>query len=220
MIPAHIEHIVRTQIVQTCRRLQDEGLVVGTAGNVSVRLDDGILITPSATAYETMDEDDICAVADDGRAIDPPQSPSSELGLHLAAYAASPSANAVVHFHGRWSCAAAACIADALPIIHYYAARLDAPVAVVPYAHFGSPELAASVGGALTTRRAVLMANHGATVTGRTLKEAFENARLLEWLCRLHIDSGASGKRLVLSDADAGVVAETYARRESKGRSR
>lgn len=213
---ADIEQMVRDHIVQACRSLVSEELVVGTAGNVSVRTSTGLLITPSGVPYADMTAGDICAVTEEGQFAPAVHAPSSELDLHLAAYAADPSVNAVVHFHGRWSCAVASTETGSMPATHYYAARLDAPIPIVPYHHFGSTELARSVGDALASHRAVLMANHGATVTGQSLPEAMENARLLEWLCRLHMDTGAAPTRIGLTDSQLLEVASTYASRRRK----
>ncbi|WP_417564128.1 class II aldolase/adducin family protein [Microbacterium sp.] len=207
---------MRDEIVRACRALTDEGLVVATAGNVSVRTDHGMLITPSGLPYASMTAADVVAVDGEGHHDPAGPLPSSESDLHLAAYRADPAANAVVHFHGRWTSAVASTERDAMPATHYYAARLDAPIPIAPYAHFGSPELARSVGGALATHRAALMANHGATVTGSSLFEAMDNARLLEWLCRLHMDTGAPPERITLTDTQLSEVARTYARRRQR----
>jgi len=211
-----IADAVRREIIRHARRLVTEGLIVGTAGNISVRTGDGMIITPSGTPYDTLEPSGLCAVDARGRSTDPAEpAPSSETFLHLAAYRADASANAVVHFHGLHSVAVAN-THDRLPLVHYYALRLGGAVPVVPYSTFGSDELARAVGSALGSHPAALMRNHGAVVTGRTLDEAFERALLLEWLCRLVTLSAPFGAQHLLTREEADAVAAKYAARRAE----
>lgn len=222
----HLEEIVREAIIQASLQLVDEGLVLGTAGNISVRMGDSMLITPSSRPYETLKTDDICAVPLDGDDAPVESSivggvvPSSETPLHRAAYLASPTTNAVVHFHGRWVSAASQIGTPALPINHYHTARLGPSIPVIPYSHFGSPALAEAAGEAFVEHRGVLMANHGASVTGTTLKQAMYNARMLEWLARLTVDSASFPHRTTLTPEDIAEVSGIYVRRTSESRTK
>ena len=191
------------------RRLLDEGLVTGTAGNVSVRVGDLVAVSPSSVPYDQVGPDEVCVVDRDGRVVAGDLPPSTETGLHLSVYAAT-GAGAVVHHHGLRSVAVST-VVDVLPPLHYYAVRLGGAPRVAPYHRYGTPELAAAVTAALVDRSAALMQNHGAVTHGATLDDAFERAHLLEWLCELFIEASALGRPRVLTDDElAEVVASRY----------
>ena len=191
------------------RRLLDEGLVTGTAGNVSVRVGDLVAVSPSSVPYDQVGPDEVCVVDRDGRVVAGDLRPSTETGLHLSVYAAT-GAGAVVHHHGLRSVAVST-VVDVLPPLHYYAVRLGGAPRVAPYHRYGTPELAAAVTAALVDRSAALMQNHGAVTHGATLDDAFERAHLLEWLCELFIEASALGRPRVLTDDElAEVVASRY----------
>lgn len=197
------ERHARQSVIEACLRMARDGLVTGTAGNVSVRLGDRMLITPGSRDYETLtveDIRDVGALAADG---DDPGA-SSETPLHRAIYAAT-SAQAIVHYHGIHSVAVSNTL-DRLPVEHYYALRLGGEVRVAPYARFGSPELATNVADAISDRRAALMQNHGGVGIGHSLDRAYAHAALLEWLCQLTILSRVVGTPRVLTDAEAADV--------------
>lgn len=210
-----MDDIARREVIRYSRRLVTEGLITGTAGNISLRVPDGLLITPSSVPYDTLTPVDLCVLAEDGNLVGGHREPSSEYQLHVAAYAAVPEAHAVVHFHGLYSTAVATARTE-LPVIHYYAVRLGGAVPVAPYHTFGSQALADGVGQALAGRRATLMANHGAVTVGGTLEEAFNNALLVEWLCHLFIESATLGTPRQLSEDEIADVAAKYASRRGR----
>jgi L-fuculose-phosphate aldolase len=181
----------RREVVRVCRELAAAGLVVGTAGNVSVRDGDLIAVTPSAVAYTYMTPDLVGVHRIDGEPVEAPLDPTSEFPLHLAVYAASD-AKAVVHTHSL-AATALSTIADELPAIHYYVAFLGGPVRVSPYATFGTEELASNVVTALRDRSGCIMANHGAVTTGPDLVTAHSASVYLEWLCELYLRASAAG---------------------------
>lgn len=182
------------------RRTAEEGLVVGTGGNLSVRDGDRLLVTATGVDLARCTADDVVAVGLDGTPTDrAAPAPTSELALHLGVHADTGAA-AVVHVHAPWS-TAAACALDELPVVHYQQLLLGGSVRVAPYATFGTPELAAGVRAALAGRSAALMANHGAVVVGASLDQALERALLLEWLCALHHRASALGPVRTLSEA-------------------
>lgn len=181
--PAPLDE-ARAAVAACGRRLAETGLVVGSAGNVSVRLGDRVAITPSGVPYHRVSAEDVCVVDTDGRPLDGAREPSSETPMHLAVYAATD-AGAIVHHHGAYSAAASAVLTE-LPAIHYATTLLGGPPRVSTYATYGTPELARSVLTALRDRTAALIGNHGAVAYGRTLDDAFDRAQLLEWLCQVH----------------------------------
>lgn len=188
-------------LAEVARRVADEGLVVGTGGNVSVRAGDGggILVTRSGVDLARCSADDVVAVAADGTPLDPHgATPTSELPLHRGVYADTGAA-AVVHVHAPAS-TAVACVLDELPVVHYQQLLLGGTVRVAPYATFGTPALADGVRAALEGRSVALMANHGAVAHGSSLEQALERALLLEWLCALHLRASALGPVRTLTE--------------------
>lgn len=202
----------REQLVAYSVRLLDDGLAVGSAGNLSVRLGAAVAITPSGIGYRDLRPDDIALITPDGAELDASETPSSETPMHLAVYAAKPAAGAVVHTHSPEVVAlSAAC--DELPAIHYAITDLGGPVRVAPYVRFGSDELAAAAVGALAGRHAAILRNHGAITCGRTLAEAYDRALLLEWLARVYRLARSYGDPRILSAAELDEVTAEARRR-------
>ena len=213
----------RAQLVSYSARLLDDGLAVGSAGNISVRAGDLVAITPSGISYAEMRPDDICLVALDG--VERPggaggqETPSSETPMHLAIYAAT-SAAAVVHTHSPEVIALSATRPE-LPAIHYAITGLGGPVRVAPYVRFGSAGLAAAAVEALDGRGAVILRNHGAVSYGRDLAQAYDRALLLEWLARTYRLALSYGEPATLSPAELNeVTAESRRRRYGERRGR
>jgi L-fuculose-phosphate aldolase len=206
----------RDQLADYAARLLDDGLAIGSAGNLSVRVDEVVAITPSGLPYADLRPDDICLVTlagdqfpDDGLDDQTPSSaktpssaetPSSETPMHLAIYAAT-SAAAVVHTHSPEVIALSASRPE-LPAIHYAITALGGPVRVARYVRFGSAGLAAAAVEALDGRSAVILRNHGAVTYGRDLAQAYDRALLLEWLARTYRLALSYGEPVTLSDAE------------------
>ncbi len=209
----------REQLVSYCARLVADGLAVGAAGNMSVRVGDLVAITPSGVSYAELEPADICIVTLAGEEADAPETPSSELPMHLAVYAAT-GAGAVVHTHSAEIIALSAS-RDELPAVHYAIVGLGGPVRVAPYTRFGSAGLAEAAVAALDGRRAAILQNHGAICYGRTLPEAYDRAVLLEWLARVYRLACAHGTPRILSQAELDeVAAESRRRRYGERRRR
>ncbi|MGG7574627.1 class II aldolase/adducin family protein [Streptomyces sirii] len=172
-----------SELVATARRTVADGLVVGTSGNVSRRLKDLVLVTPSGVPYDRLGPGDITAVDLEGRQIIGALRPTSELPMHLAVYR-STKATAVVHTHAPHATAVSTLV-TALPPIHYMAAELGGPVRVAPYALYGSDELADHLLAALRDRTGALLRNHGTLTYGDSLDQALDRTAQLEWMCRV-----------------------------------
>ena len=188
---------LRDAVAAASRRLADAGLLIGTAGNVSVRSGDLVAVTATGVTLASCNTDDVTVVDLDGHVVEGSLEPTSELSLHLGVYDAGPAA-AVVHTHAPFA-TAVACVLDELPVIHYQQLALGGEVRVASYATFGTAELADNVHKALDGRSAALLANHGSVTVGATLDKAVENALLLEWLCQLHHRASALGEPRALS---------------------
>ncbi|MFG3551073.1 class II aldolase/adducin family protein [Streptomyces sp. NPDC047725] len=178
------------ELVATARRTVSDGLVVGTSGNVSVRVGDTVLVTPSAVPYDRLTPSDVTGVGLDGRQVLGTLVPTSELPMHLAVYRADPDARAVVHTHAVHATAVSLLLTE-LPPVHYMTAALGGPVRVAPYAAYGSAELARGMLDALTGRTGCLLRNHGTITYGATLDQAYDRTAQLEWMCRLWLTASS-----------------------------
>jgi L-fuculose-phosphate aldolase len=196
---------VREQVATTSRRLAAEGLVLGTAGNVSARSGDEVAITPTGAVLAELEPEQVSVVDLDGEQIDGDLAPTSELDLHLGVYRRYD-AGAVVHTHAPMATALSCVLEDELPCVHYQMLLLGGKVPVARYATFGTPELATSVLDALEGCSAALMANHGAIVHAQDLDSALELSLLLEWACTVYWRAAAIGEPRVLGDEEREAV--------------
>ncbi|MDX2541064.1 class II aldolase/adducin family protein [Streptomyces sp. WI04-05B] len=196
------------ELVATARRTVADGLVVGTSGNVSVRVGDTVLVTPSGVPYDRLTPEGVVGVDLTGRQILGTLTPTSELPMHLAVYRATD-ARAVVHTHAVHATAVSTLVRE-LPLIHYMAGDLGGPVRVAPYATYGTEELAGNMLRALAGRAACLLQNHGTIVHGATLDQAYDRTAQLEWMCRVWLTaSSVPGlSPTLLSEAQVGEAAE------------
>ncbi|GGT28498.1 class II aldolase/adducin family protein [Streptomyces atratus] len=176
-------------VVTTARRTAADGLVVGTSGNVSVRVGGTVLVTPSGVPYDRLRPEDAVGVDLEGNRVLGELAPTSELPLHLAVYRNSDAA-AVVHTHAVHATAVSTLVPE-VPPVHYAAAMLGGPVRVAAYARYGTEELAENMLAALQGRTGCLLRNHGTVTYGATLDEAFDRTAQLEWLCRLWLTASS-----------------------------
>ena len=201
------EKSLRREIIDTCLRMNREGINQGTSGNVSARWGDGMLITPSGIAYEALEERDIVFVDAEG-SHDAGQRPSSEWRFHLAILRARPEIAAVVHTHSVHATALAVCGME-IPALHYMvAAAGGGNIRCAPYASFGTQELSDHALRALEGRLACLLANHGVIATGASLARALWLAGEVEVLARQYILSLAMGGPKLLPEEEMARMAE------------
>jgi len=195
----HVSVADREDLVAFARRMAGDGLAQGTSGNLSVRRQDMVAITPSGVPYERMGPADICLVRVTDGAPQPGLRPSTETPMHLAVYRAT-GADAIVHTHSPFVVALST-VLDELPAVHYAMADLGGIVRVAPYTRFGTPQLAASAVAALAGRSAVILRNHGALTCGPDLARAYDRAVTLEWLARIYWYARLAGTPRTLSEA-------------------
>lgn len=201
---------LRQAVLQTARDMAKRGLSPGRSGNVSARCATGMLITPSGMPYDTMAASDIVQVNGDGSVPAGQKRPSSEWQFHLAAYAARPDRHAVVHTHAMHA-TVLACAHKSIPAFHYMvAAAGGSDIPLVPYATFGTAELANGVADGLADRDACLMANHGMIAIGATLPAALELAADVEILAEQYIKVLAIGPAHIIADEEMARVLDRF----------
>ncbi len=197
-VPAELE-AAKAAIAAACHRLAAAGLVIGSAGNISQRIGDVILVTATGAHFTSVTPEQVTVVDLAGRVVEGGLAPTSELELHLGIYGDTTAAS-VVHTHAPMA-TAVGLVVDELPCVHYQMLLLGGAVKVAPYATFGSSQLAGNVRDALVGKQAALMANHGAVTLGSSLEQALDHAELLEWSCALYARAAAIGKPRFLDDA-------------------
>jgi L-fuculose-phosphate aldolase len=200
----------RQLIADHGRRMTGDRLVVGTSGNLSIRVGDLLAVTPAGHAYDTLTPELVCVQDLDGSTVEGELAPTSELPFHQLIYAHTDAA-AVVHTHST-AATVVSTVVDELPTIHYILAVMGGPIRVAPYATFGSQELADNVLAAIQGRAGVLLANHGAVTYGPTMEVAYDRALYLEWVAEVWLRAHALAPAFtphVLGDAE---MAEVYAK--------
>jgi L-fuculose-phosphate aldolase len=198
------------QLARIAAQLQSSGLNAGTSGNVSIRVTDGLLVTPSAVPPELMTAEVMVELTDDGK-LRSAGVPTSEWRIHAAIYGTFPAAGAVVHTHSTYATALASLRED-LPAFHYQVAKAGGHlIACAQYAPFGSPELSDAVITALGNRRVCLMANHGMIAYAPTLDAAFALALEVETLCQQYLIARSVGQPYILSAEQMDDVLERFA---------
>lgn len=203
----------RALLVELAGSLFARGFSVGSAGNISVRLEDGYLMTPTNSCLGRLDADRISKLDPMFHPIsgDPP---SKEVFMHRAFYQARPDAGAVVHLHSTMA-TAVACLADVdpenpiPPLTPYFVMRVGRVLPIVPYWRPGDPGMEPAIHAAARGARAVLLANHGPVVSGRTLTDAVYAAEELEEAAKLFLLLRGGPMRL-LTEAQVGDLLSVF----------
>ena len=191
----------RQSIIDACRSMNALGINQGTSGNISLRHDTGLLITPTSVPYETMQPEQIVFMDLDG-SFDPTQRPSSEWRFHLDILKARPEVNAVVHAHPPYS-TILAIMGLEIPPIHYMIAVAGGDtIRCAPYATFGTQELSEHAVKALEDRLACLLEHHGMIAVGPSLSKAMWLAVEVEALARQYHGCLQIGTPRLLSKAE------------------
>jgi L-fuculose-phosphate aldolase len=206
---------LRQQLVRQANRLQPLGLATGTSGNLSVRVDGGMLITPSGIAYETLQPEDMVPVQFTGPGTatwQHPLDPSSEWAMHQAVYQARPEAGAVVHGHPTYATVLAIQGLE-IPALHYMiAAAGGAPIRCAPYHTYGTAALSAAAVAALEGRKACLLEHHGLLAFEHSLDKAMWLAGEVETLAQQMVMCLSLGGPRVLPAAEIAVVVDKFSR--------
>lgn len=200
---------LRQQLIETINAMNASGINRGTSGNLSVRLDDGFLITPSGINYSDLAPEDIVEMnikGEWGGSI----KPSSEWRFHRDIYRQRADAQAILHAHPVF-CATLACLVRPIPAFHYVVAVAGGrDIRCAAYATFGTQELSDHVLTALTDRKACLMANHGLICLEIDLSRALALAIEIEQLAQVYYQCLAVGEPVILDDEEMDRVLEKF----------
>jgi len=212
----HLEAL-RRAVCEGMLSLEKLGLNTGTSGNLSVRTDDGFLITPSgfkpvAITPEKVVQLDSLTVQNEQRI-----KPSSEWRFHKDIYAARMDINAVVHVHST-NATALACQRRSIPPFHYMVAVAGGnSIRCAPYAAFGTPTLSDGILRSLDDRRACLMANHGMVALGESIEVAIDLAVEVEELARQYAHARIGGEPILLSESEMAEVLQKFEEYGTRG---
>ncbi len=200
---------MRAQLLGIAQQLSELGLNKGTSGNVSVRHEDGFLITPSGMNVTEMQTSSMVMMSMDGT----PKSdgkPSSEWRFHRDIYQAKPHVGAVVHTHSMFA-TTLACLQKDIPPFHYMIAIAGGDsIPCAPYALFGTQALSDAAITALKDRKACLLANHGMIAIGKDLKQALAITQEVETLCEQYWRALKIGEPYLLSKQEMAEVFEQF----------
>ncbi len=203
-------------VLDIALKMNSIGLNQGSSGNVSVRSEAGMVITPSALPYEQSTPDDIVLVAMNGRCSGI-NTPSSEWRLHRDIYQNVPEAGAVLHVHPPW-CTTLACLDREIPAFHYMIALAGGnSIRCAAYALFGTEQLSDNVMAALDGRKACLMSHHGMICHAENLDKVLALAIEVENLARVYCQSLQIGTPKLLDDQQMEAVLQQFASYRNPG---
>ena len=181
-------------VLATAKRMLADGLVEGTAGNISGRLPDGLVcVTPSSVAYVTMTLDDLVVVDLDGTVVSGSRSPTTEKDLHLATLRRHPELGAVIHTHAVYATMFALAHEPIPAVIEEVVVYLGGDVPCCDYRGTGTAALGEEVAARLADRGAALLANHGLVTCGPSPEKALHNAALAERTAKIVWGARAMG---------------------------
>lgn len=199
----------REAIISAGRRMNASGLNQGTSGNLSHRVENGFLVTPTGMEYDVLRPEDLVLMRFDGN-YEGERLPSSEWRFHRDILAARPEVNAILHTHSM-SSTAVSCLRRSIPSFHYMvAAAGGTDIRCAPYATFGTEELSRNAVAALEGRKACLLANHGLITVGADLPSAFKLAIEVESLAAMYLRALQVGEPVLLDADEMTVVLEKF----------
>lgn len=204
----------KKQIVEMSLKLLKDKLIIGTWGNLSIRVKEGdrdlIIITPTGMEYENILIEDLAVVDIDGNAVEGKRKPSSELKMHLAVYREREEINAVIHTHSTCASACSVCGAGIPMIVEDMVQHIGGNIRAAKYAMPGTEELAKNAVEALRDRKGALLKNHGAIGIGKDMLSAYKSCALIEKSSQILIYAKMLGHINLLSTEDADQMIEFY----------
>lgn len=201
---------LRSEIIETCLKMNALGINQGASGNVSARVPKGMLITPSGVSYQDMSPRDIVLMGADGSIVTEHFAPSSEWRFHHDILQARSDVAAIVHTHPLY-CTSLACLGRDIPAFHYMVAVAGGDsIRCAPYATFGTQALSDNALTAMTGRDACLLANHGMIAVGPNLRKALALAVEVEALAAQYWHAIQAGSPQLLPPEEMEVVLEKF----------
>ncbi len=191
-------------------KMLEDSLVKGNWGNLSIRVPQGFIISPSGMNYEDIKSSDIVTLDLEGEILEGLRKPSSEVPMHQEIYKRLKEVNGIVHTHSVYASAFAVCREEVPPIIEDMVQIVGGSIKTAPYALPGTKELAENVIKTLEGRNACLLANHGLIGVGRTIEEAYKVCLIVEKSAQIAYLSRTMGKPCILSDGDVQIMREYY----------
>lgn len=203
-------HSIRQEMVATCRKMNESGINQGTAGNLSIRIDNGFLITPSSLPYDDMQAEDIVEMGFDGTYVG--RRPSSEWRFHRDILAQREDINVVLHCHSLYA-TTLACHHRTIPSFHYMTGVAGGnTIRCAGYATFGTQALSDNALTALEDRLACLLGQHGQISLGKDFAAALWLAIEVETLSRMYVQALTLGEPPILPDDEMERVIEQMRR--------
>lgn len=194
---------LREQIIRSCLYLRDHlGYFFGTWGNISVRIQDGLLLTPSRVSYDSLKTEDLVVVSMEGRVIKGHRMPTSEMLLHLLLMKSRPDFGAIVHSHSPYAATVSCCHKEIPVLVDDMAEIVGGPVNCSAYVSAGEhKEMAISAQAAIHPESfAVLLGNHGSVAAGRDLQEAIVCSQCVERAAMIFLQSQNLGGAIAIPE--------------------
>jgi L-fuculose-phosphate aldolase len=198
-----MKHVdMRDTVVRVARSMSQRGLTTGTSGNISARVPEGMLVTPSAVPYDEMRADQAVLMDLDGTVLEGERKPTTEWPMHAAVYRARPEVGGVVHTHAPF-CTTLATLRRDIPPFHYMIGVVGGDtIRCAEYATYGTQALADHALEALEDRWACLLANHGSLALGASPDAALDLATEVENLAELYWRALQVGEPVLLTAAE------------------
>jgi len=201
---------IKSKVVELCKKISQEGLVKGTWGNVSLRDESKVYVTPSGYPYDKMAEEDIVVIDLEGKVFEGFRVPSSEYKLHIAIYKNRNDVNCVLHTHPIYS-SIVSIVRDYIPPLMEDGVMICGErINVARYAEPGSLELANNAVEALGTNNAVILKNHGLVTVGENGAEALTASIVAEKTAQIYIEALKIGNISILSEEDSRKLRNKY----------
>ncbi len=193
---------IKEEIVFVARQMAESGLVEGSSGNLSARLDsERVVLTPASLAYHAMTPDDLVITDMQGNLLSGERAPTTEKALHLSCLSRHPDIGAVLHCHAVYASMFAVNHESIPCLVEEFDIYVGGEVPVARYCRTGTDELAEEVSRHLDERGAVLMANHGLLCVGKDASDALAVARLVERTARIVWGARLMGTPVPLPDS-------------------
>lgn len=211
--------LMQSEVCKTAKDMSNSGLVAGTWGNISARVDDEyMVITPSGMDYSRLFPDQMVIVNMNTLEYEGNLKPSIEAVVHAAIYKDRPEVNGVVHTHSTYALTVATARKDIPPICDDQVQILGGSVRLAGYTMPGTKEMADEVVKALKERAGALIANHGAITVGRSVAEAFTGSNVLEKAAQVYINSMAIGGPVEISQEDIDFFRDFFLNKYGQGK--